>query len=211
MPIALTLGSQSVSIRQLGRSIDDGPNQALPHANLRALHRHSQTASRFSVKKIRKKIRKHSRSRKTANGGRFRDAATPRTPFPSAPSPRNHEIVRTRSRQRPHQSLQNSLGDGPRTTCRPHFTLNVPTSYRAPDVLSLLRARSRYSRRRKYSRTRSMSPSVVGAPRWPKASAWEAGRPQRGARGRPPCLRRLTRGAPPSKMARRLEIRTRNP
>ena len=36
--------------------------------------------------------------------------------------------------------------------------------------------------------TRSTSASTLGAPRWPEASAWEAGRPQRAARGRPPCL-----------------------
>ena len=30
--------------------------------------------------------------------------------------------------------------------------------------------------------------TAVGAPRWPQASAWVAGRPQRGARGRPPFL-----------------------
>jgi len=34
----------------------------------------------------------------------------------------------------------------------------------------------------------TVPPDVVGAPRWPSASAWVAGRPQRKARGRPPHL-----------------------
>jgi len=39
---------------------------------------------------------------------------------------------------------------------------------------------------------------VVGAPRWPEASAWEAGRPQREARGRPP-IRDGTRAGHPDR------------
>ena len=45
-------------------------------------------------------------------------AATPRAQARGV-----HEVVRTRSRPPPHQSLKPSLGDGPRSTRRPRASL----------------------------------------------------------------------------------------
>jgi hypothetical protein len=96
---------------------------------------------------------------------------------------------------------QTSLSCGPRTTCR-HTPARTSPRRTAPSVslcssLSHASARERRnSQRRARSRTRTMSHATVGAPRWPKASAWAAGRPQRGARGRPPRLDASRAGHP---------------
>jgi len=98
-----------------------------------------------------------------------------------------HELVRTRSRLTPHQSPKHSLGCGPRTTRRPAPPSTFPRRT-APDFpFAALLRESRDSHLRA-PRTRTVLRTAVGAPRWPQASAWEAGRPQRGARGRPPRL-----------------------
>ena len=98
----------------------------------------------------------------------------------------------TRPRTRTHteppllpQSPKHSLGDGSRTTSRYALRSTVP---RRTFLFAALLRESRHAQRRERSRARTAPATAVGAPRWPQASAWEAGRPQRGARGRLPLL-----------------------
>src|SRR6188768_2133793 len=85
----------------------------------------------------------------------------------------------TRTHTQPLATLQqskHSLGCGPTTGCRHPPTFDVAMAYRAR-TFSLQLPREASARRRDRSRTRTLFPEIVGAPRWPEASAWASPAP----------------------------------
>ena len=82
----------------------------------------------------------------------------------------------------------------PQNHMPPRLHFDVPMSYRARLVPFAALSRASKAALQRRERSRTTPSAAVGAPRWPKASAWEAGRPQRGARGRPRAARSFARG-----------------
>jgi len=117
-------------------------------------------------------------SRGGSRGGPTARAFSAEHPTPSV-SPLCAGKRRTRSRT-------SGLGNRAASNSSNFRALLADTARTATRCSPGSRAReNRRSQRQERSRIRTKPHPLVGAPRWPQASAWAAGRPQHGGRGRP--------------------------
>src|SRR5262245_38498805 len=149
---------------------------------------------------------RHSRTHPRARTPRSRTHTAPRTTSPVDPTlPRRRppEPPSVRDAQRNAFVAPNVIRSLPRhPECHAHFLVarvatKVPRSFSStpPPLTAAFTTPSNPSLPTSRSH-RTPPPTIVGAPRWPKANAWVAGRPQREARGRPPRLAAPRAGHP---------------
>ena len=169
MPIALRFRPETRAVSTRPVIVRCCPNQAAQHTNLRAPRIYGRPTLRSSVKQIRRpQARQHQISR-TASWSSPRHSLLQHRQHTTADSTKAYAHAAgshpTRHSNIPQLRPQNDL---PARAAQ-----DVPTSYCAQLLpLQLSRAR-RNSRHRECSRTRTTPLAAAGAPRWPKASAWD--------------------------------------
>src|SRR6188768_1983307 len=104
------------------------------------------------------------------------------------------QLVRTRSRRSARQSPKHSRGAGPRTTSRHTPTCDLSTLFQA-SFFNSLPANCSLSTSSALSHSNTALP-VIGAPRWPEASAWASQAPAACSARTPASPRGRSRGAP---------------